>query len=659
MALTGVTYLLPFVGIQSLDITPIAGNWESGTWDFAVIVANGAITHSSVRESPAVYKNSVILNGSQGVKIDITWDISHDSLCYCYIYAKKSTSIWRFLRVNGSYYGIQYPTISVELSSYPAIITIYCMDIINANSGGQFPYGLDNKNGAGVIELDGNIGTITMKQLLDDMESEGYANTTYAQYNYYNSFFACWSLRDKSTASGILNVSGFELWLYGIRISGYINVVSYKDRYTTHLMVYKSSSISSQMYLKGANLVGCTLSDGWKNVPALYYSGNCQFYFDANSKLYGCVLFGGYIRSDLPETLNNCIGYGNYFMDLGNSLTYRLPFTLYGYLQIYSHNNNKFYKEWKIIIPQTSNYHVYYRMLSANPNSYIQKFLDCQFIDYENNSDLTEVANTDYPTRIYWYGISYNYFQDCYIEHTFEITVHDSDGEYINAASILIKDKDDNILDSGNSDENGFLSKIIKTRRIQYITNAADGYFADNRNWTLTNYFPITIEISKEGFVDKSVILSMIDGKIDIVADMTYLKPQITAVSITDCTVIGASNGQIEITADSYYNVEYSINGTDYQESNIFADLAKGTYTVYVKDSNGEIVSMEDIEVSEPVYEFVPVHGINGTVQLHRINGSVIKHEITGVVTKHEITGNIVKHEIEGEVTKHEITGEV
>ncbi len=59
----------------------------------------------------------------------------------------------------------------------------------------------------------------------------------------------------------------------------------------------------------------------------------------------------------------------------------------------------------------------------------------------------------------------------------------------------------------------------------------------------------------------------------------------ITNINATDESCLGTSDGTITITA-SGANLEYSINGTDYQTSNVFTDVAPNTYTVTVRVQN-------------------------------------------------------------------------
>ena len=86
----------------------------------------------------------------------------------------------------------------------------------------------------------------------------------------------------------------------------------------------------------------------------------------------------------------------------------------------------------------------------------------------------------------------------------------------------------------------------------------------------------------------------------------------LAASSITaSCNSI---NGSITATANGGVNpLQYSINGTVYQASNIFSGVAAGNYTVYVKDANGCIVTkaVTVASVTGPSLNIAPV--INAT----------------------------------------------
>ena len=63
----------------------------------------------------------------------------------------------------------------------------------------------------------------------------------------------------------------------------------------------------------------------------------------------------------------------------------------------------------------------------------------------------------------------------------------------------------------------------------------------------------------------------------------------------------GANNGEITVTASGgNAPLQYSLNGGTFQSSNVFTNLAAGSYTVEVKDAVGFIISTTSISISSP-----------------------------------------------------------
>ena len=56
-----------------------------------------------------------------------------------------------------------------------------------------------------------------------------------------------------------------------------------------------------------------------------------------------------------------------------------------------------------------------------------------------------------------------------------------------------------------------------------------------------------------------------------------------------------STNNTITVNITGLGDYEYSLNGIDYQDSNLFTNLENGEYTVYVRDKNGCGVNSEDI----------------------------------------------------------------
>jgi len=137
-------------------------------------------------------------------------------------------------------------------------------------------------------------------------------------------------------------------------------------------------------------------------------------------------------------------------------------------------------------------------------------------------------------------------------------------------------------------------------RSVEKITDAPDTYTTINEKYT-----PFRIEITRAGWETLTIEgVEIVDGEpTNIFGTMVYPELVISAVAITDCTSIGASDGQLEITAEGGdANYTYSINGTDYQVSNTFSGLSAGDYTVYVRDGEGTVAAF-DVTVSEPIPE--------------------------------------------------------
>tara|TARA_R110002073_G_scaffold14554_2_gene59349 strand:+ start:28505 stop:31936 length:3432 start_codon:yes stop_codon:yes gene_type:complete len=93
--------------------------------------------------------------------------------------------------------------------------------------------------------------------------------------------------------------------------------------------------------------------------------------------------------------------------------------------------------------------------------------------------------------------------------------------------------------------------------------------------------------------------------------------PQILNVDITDLS----DNNSLKINATGDGEFEYSIDGSVYQDNNIFENLTGGVYTAYVRDKNGcGEDSKEVIIIDYPVF-FTPNNdGINDFWQIKGIN---------------------------------------
>ncbi len=86
--------------------------------------------------------------------------------------------------------------------------------------------------------------------------------------------------------------------------------------------------------------------------------------------------------------------------------------------------------------------------------------------------------------------------------------------------------------------------------------------------------------------------------------------------TVTNPTVIGASNGTITANATGASGFTYSINGSTFQSSNVFSGLAAGSYTVTAKSSAGCIGSSSFSIIAPPN----PCAGVSITVSGTSVN---------------------------------------
>ncbi|MFK7937669.1 MAG: gliding motility-associated C-terminal domain-containing protein [Saprospiraceae bacterium] len=96
-------------------------------------------------------------------------------------------------------------------------------------------------------------------------------------------------------------------------------------------------------------------------------------------------------------------------------------------------------------------------------------------------------------------------------------------------------------------------------------------------------------------------------------------------------TTCGETNGRLEINTNE--SVEYSINGTDYQASNAFAELAAATYTVYIRNADNCVAttSVEIANSTSPQVQTVNISDTDCDENTGRF--SVVANDGTGVLS--------------------------
>ncbi len=111
---------------------------------------------------------------------------------------------------------------------------------------------------------------------------------------------------------------------------------------------------------------------------------------------------------------------------------------------------------------------------------------------------------------------------------------------------------------------------------------------------------------------------------------ITNVTISVTASATTNVTCNGGSNGEITVSGANggTANYTYSKDGTNYQSSNVFSSLTAGTYTIYAKDSYGEVGSTS-VSVTQPAVVSATITQTNVTCNGGG-DGSIVISSVTG-----------------------------
>jgi hypothetical protein len=149
---------------------------------------------------------------------------------------------------------------------------------------------------------------------------------------------------------------------------------------------------------------------------------------------------------------------------------------------------------------------------------------------------------------------------------------------------------------------------------------------------------PLTYSINGTTFVSSNTFNALSAGTYTVTVKDANGCQQTFSTTITEpaplgltcaTTVSNGSDGTITVTGTGgNLPYSYSMNGTNFYSGSLFSGLAIGTYTVYIKDANGCITSMEVTVNTSGLEEFS-----FSLIQLYpNPNKGVFELEIEGIV---------------------------
>lgn len=164
---------------------------------------------------------------------------------------------------------------------------------------------------------------------------------------------------------------------------------------------------------------------------------------------------------------------------------------------------------------------------------------------------------------------------------------------------LIVYDLDDNIVDEQDITDIGYSEELTFRQDIFYNPPLTTSYTRE------TNYkHPFRLVATKAGYDDLVIPdIYVTAGQPTIIRGSMVATeptpPTIISVDLVNPDILNDYNGEITINASGGTSpYTYSINGINYETENTFTGLSGGTYSVYVRDNNNLIDSIDGIDLT-------------------------------------------------------------
>jgi trimeric autotransporter adhesin len=172
----------------------------------------------------------------------------------------------------------------------------------------------------------------------------------------------------------------------------------------------------------------------------------------------------------------------------------------------------------------------------------------------------------------------------------------------------------------------------VSTGTITINTQTNVEYSIDGTNYQVSNVFSGVVPGSYTIYVRSTTSGNCVASTSGQVINAAPNVPTAPTASLTQPTC-SVSTGTITINTQT--NVEYSIDGTNYQVSNVFSGVAPGSYTIYVRSTtsgncvastSGQVINEQPTSSTQPTSASVDVNGFcadaGGDIELSAAGGS-------------------------------------
>jgi gliding motility-associated-like protein len=251
--------------------------------------------------------------------------------------------------------------------------------------------------------------------------------------------------------------------------------------------------------------------------------------------------------------------------------------------------------------------------ININFNSnYIQRPLVNNYHAYVCDTENNQIENinlSDYNSFLINNSTNFSYF---YFNTSNDATNLNLNNQIQNFNSYQISPVNSTIFVAVVTSNNCFSVSEINFSLLEtpIITNILNEYIlCENKNVLVRMINNSYSYLWSNGATSNSILIQQ-PGNYNLIASYNYgtkicsTSKDFTVVLSSPATITSIesqdwtnSENTIIVNTSGFGNYEYSINGTNYQDSNIFTDLLSGYYTVYVRDKNGCGITKDDVFV--------------------------------------------------------------
>ena len=457
------------------------GSWEAGNYNFKIFTTDTERVDSNRRRSISSNSVNITLNENNKVILNYSIPSETDSPTDLYVIYQKDGERWTFY--NRFLISLTtYPT-EIELSDTPYETTSFRYTALeNYEYRGTSMWGLNTSKGVSRIRVTGNSGSLTVPEIITELRNsslvEGEDYLIAGDYSIYSTA-SLWF----DTTGGTIDISGSHLSFFGGIYSPDIVTRIVANPLNSGSITFLSTPQRGG-FVQGVrinNIEGAAIVDGDAfKCNAYGLTGGHQ------STLYGelkASLVSTQYSTVSPDLTAGSIYHSTSSIRFWANEDYRDIIAIGNNAYLIANLKDIYDTD---IYTKNTGYQIFWL---PNDEKGINLY-DVNFYYFytEEKYNYDEIVYRDY--NLYGVNTSIKYF------NSINLKIIQENGTIIPNASIIVKDKDENIVINTTTDENGTISEYIQT----FQHNNIDEEGVITGGGYNTNPNPFTFEVSKSGY---------------------------------------------------------------------------------------------------------------------------------------------------------------